>query len=188
MIAKKTTTRRGLVLCGIFFISILIVTGCTKTATDVGEEKRERFTGGGAWSVNGIQVGQALSVVEAARGKPNKPEVVATPPVYAWPDGVTVGMDERNQVKTVYGNTLKIGAADVVNGGITVAQTQQILGEGKEKVFRSPKGSGVISTGYVASGKSLTYARDGAYFVFTFNKNDQLSGVSMQENDPNKVR
>lgn len=149
-----------------FFISTLIVAGYSKTATDETEEKRERFTGVGNWSVNRIRVGQALSVVEAARdkpNKPNKPEVITTPLVHVWPDGFTVEMDRQNQVKTVYGDTLNIGTVNVVSGGVSAAQTQQILGEGKEKVFRSPKSSGVISTGDVVSGKSLTYARNGAY-------------------------
>lgn len=174
------------ILGSALFICTIALSSCYKTATDDGEAKRGRFTGAGAWSVNGITVGQALAVVEDARGKSNKPPVITTAPVYIWPDGVTVAVDKNNQVQSVYGNTLNIGAASVVSGSISSAQTQQLLGDGKEKVFRSPKGGGVISTGYVVSGKTLSYERDGAFFVFNFNKSDQLTGVLSQPHDPNK--
>ena len=188
MITKKTAPRRGLILCGIFFISTLIVTGCTKTATDSGEEKRERFTGAGAWSVNGIKVWQTLSSVKEARGKPNQSVVTMAAPIYTWPDGVVVEAHEKLQVKTVYGTVLNIGATVVISDGLSTAQTQQILGDGIKKVFRAPRGSGVISTGYVLTGMSLTYERDGIFFVLGYNKNDQFTGVNASVYNPYKKR
>jgi hypothetical protein len=176
---------RSAALYFIAFLACVALAGYYKTANNDGGERRTRFTGVGAWSVNGIKVGQTLAEVEALLGKHNPTPTKVQPSVYVWPDRVMIELDTNQRVTTVYGNTLIIGDTKVIEGTLSHSQAQQILGDGWKKVFHSPKDSGVLSTGSVVSGTSLTYAREGGFFLLHFNKNDQLTTVNVHQQDPN---
>lgn len=181
---SATLRLRRMKLGALVSCAVLSFSACEKTATDDDADKHPRFTGTGAWSVNNIKVGQTYTELEADRGKPNPSYEGIPASVSVWPDSVTAVFDASKRVLTVYGTALYIGAIRVAAVGLSAEQTQQILGEGKKKVFRGPKGSGVISTGYVVTGTTLTYERDGVYFSFIFSKDNRLTAVNTSTRNP----
>ncbi len=171
---RRTGRRAGGALAAVAAgLAAAAATGCPPgRGLVVGPDER---LGPGTYTVDRVGVGWTDDQVEAALGpaphrhvsgqplpRPGEPppprDPTAPPPAQeTWKYGDTTVSLAGGVVREVSGRTLRRDDATIAASGIDEAEVFRALGRGRVVRSWSPKGSGVITTGYVPASVSYVY-------------------------------
>lgn len=111
------------------------------------------------WTVDGAWLGATVAELTSALGRPADQVRGRS---LTWSPKTYVELGADGTVDNVSGGSALLrGATHVLRTGSSDDEVVQALGEGQVSVARSPRGGGVITTGYVETGRTRSYA-DGA--------------------------